>query len=86
MKHYLIRASFLIIDNFLNHTFKCNKMKKETIQEVEEETIRFMTKINEAKKRSDDALTYGCKESAALKRSALDLKRVLTKLTSPNPR
>lgn len=53
------------------------------IDEVELETERFLKKLKEARKRfvSDGNAVYGCKESASLRRSALDLKQELTKIT-----
>lgn len=56
----------------------------ETINEVEMELVRFSKRLQNAKVRiaSGDYYKYsGCKETAALKRSALDLKNELTKLT-----
>lgn len=58
-------------------------MKLETINEVEAELVRFQKRLNEAKIRLQGNNYYessGCKETAALKRSALDLKNELTKL------
>jgi hypothetical protein len=60
-------------------------MTLETINEVEKELERFSKRLQEAKIRfTKDKWAYaGCKESGALKRSALDLKNELTKLTPP---
>lgn len=58
-------------------------MTIETIIEVEKELERFSKRLQEAKTRiqGDDYYPMsGCKETAALKRSALDLKNELTKL------
>jgi len=58
-------------------------MTLETINEVEKELERFSKRLQEAKTRiqADGYYTSsGCKETAALKRSALDLKNELTKL------
>ena len=58
-------------------------MTIQTINEVEEELERFSKRLQEVKKRmkSDDYYRLsGCKETGALKRGALDLKNVLTKL------
>lgn len=59
-------------------------MTIETIQEIEIELARFQKRLSEAKKRiqEDNYSRYsGCKETAALKRAALDLKNELTKIT-----
>ena len=61
-------------------------MTIETITEVEKEVFRFMKRIDAAKTRIKSGDYYpssGCKETGALKRSALDLKNELTKLTNP---
>ena len=58
-------------------------MTLETINEVEKELARFSKRLQEAKTRiqGDDYYPMsGCKETGALKRSALDLKNELTKL------
>jgi hypothetical protein len=58
-------------------------MNIETIEEVEKELERFSKRLQEAKARlqEDGSCRWsGCKETAALKRSALDLKNELTKL------
>lgn len=56
-------------------------MDLNNVIEVEKELKRFFEKLKEAKQRlKDDEHAYqGCKETGALKRSALDLKQVLTK-------
>lgn len=53
------------------------------LNEVEAETKRFLQRLQNARERfkSDNYGTYGTKESAALRRSALDLKQELTKIT-----
>jgi hypothetical protein len=58
-------------------------MNLENIISVEQELIRFQKRIQEAKKRfkEDNNAEYGCKESGALRRGALDLKNELTRLT-----
>jgi hypothetical protein len=58
-------------------------MTLENILEAENEIKRFQIRIKEAKKRinEDKYALYGCKETGALKRGAMDLKNVLTKLT-----
>lgn len=61
-------------------------MKLKTIIEVEKELERFSKRLQEAKVRIQGGDYYpssGCKETGALKRSALDLKNELTKLTQP---
>lgn len=58
-------------------------MNLEQIKEVELELKRFQKRLKEAKQRfiEDSRAEYGCKESGALKRGAMDLKNELTKLT-----
>lgn len=59
-------------------------MTIQDIKDVEVELDRFQKRLKEAKVRyleSGDCMFYGCKESASLKRSALDLKSELTKIT-----
>lgn len=53
------------------------------LNEVEAETKRFLQRLQNARERfnEDDRATYGTKQSAALRRSALDLKQELTKIT-----
>jgi hypothetical protein len=53
------------------------------LDEVEAETNRFLTRLKEARFRfnADQYGASGSKESAALRRSALDLKQELTKIT-----
>lgn len=60
-------------------------MKIETLNEIELELKRFNNRLDEAKKRlsKDEYAKYGCKETAALRRAALDLKNELTAITSP---
>lgn len=56
----------------------------ETIKQVEQETKRFLKRLDAAKKRliKDEYVSItGCKESGALKRAALDLKMELTSIT-----
>lgn len=62
-------------------------MTLETITIVEQEVHRFMKRLDDAKVRisSGDYYRYsGSKETGALKRSALDLKNELTKITQPS--
>ena len=60
-------------------------MKVETIDEIQLELNRFQTRLIDARKRlsNDSYAEYGCKETGALRRAALDLKNELTKITSP---
>jgi len=61
-------------------------MNLEIIKEVESELERFQKRLKALKhrtKKEGDYLFRGCKETAALKRAALDLKNELTKLTQP---
>lgn len=65
---------------------KTSKDKLQMFNEVEAECRRFLTRIDAAKKRvKDDELTgyyyAGSKQMAALKRSALDLKNELSRIT-----
>jgi hypothetical protein len=58
-------------------------MTVKVILEVEQELIRFQKRLDAAKKRISEEGYHrwsGSKETAALKRSALDLKNELTKL------
>jgi hypothetical protein len=52
------------------------------IRTIEIELKRFQKRLSEAKKRfaEDKYAEQGCKETGALKRSALDLKNELTEL------
>lgn len=58
-------------------------MKLKDIKEVALELNRFSKRLQDAKLKfeADDNANQGCKESAALKRGAFDLKNELTKLT-----
>lgn len=53
------------------------------LTEVQKETERFLERLIAARNRFSQEEYYirGCKESAALKRAALDLKQELTKIT-----
>lgn len=65
-------------------------MKIENILEAEQEVKRFLKKLKEVKeskmnkdkftKNNDSHRTYTSKETGALKRSSLDLTRVLSKM------
>jgi len=59
-------------------------MTYEDLITVEEETKRFLKKLDAAKTRIENdcyALMSGTKETGAVKRDALDLKMELTKIT-----
>ncbi|WP_439132381.1 hypothetical protein [Polaribacter sp.] len=59
-------------------------MTKKDIQIVEDEVKRFNKRLKALKERLNtdgDYYLMGCKESGALKRSALDLKMELTRIT-----
>jgi len=59
-------------------------MTYEDLITVEEETKRFLKKLDAAKTRIMEdrfALISGSKETGAVKRAALDLKMELTKIT-----
>ncbi len=53
------------------------------LNEIEVETRRFLKRLIDAKLRLsvDDMAGYGCKETGAVKRAALDLKNELTRIT-----
>lgn len=55
----------------------------ETLKDVEKETRRFLKKLKAAQDRflNDSGARYGTKEGGAVRRSALDLKNELTKIT-----
>jgi hypothetical protein len=57
-------------------------MNLELIKDIENEVKRFSNKLKLTKERltKDNYAQYGCKETGALKRAALDLKMELTKL------
>lgn len=54
------------------------------LNEVENEAKRFLKKLQNAKVRikDDNRAVYGCKETGAVKRAALDLKNELTRITT----
>lgn len=58
-------------------------MELKDITDIEKELKRFRERLNAAKKRlqEDSYASYGCKETGALRRAALDLKMELTKIT-----
>lgn len=55
-------------------------MTLEKLKEVKSELERFNLRLTqyENRLRNDSFAAYGCKESAALKRSTMDLKKSLT--------
>lgn len=54
------------------------------LNEIESETKRFLKKLEKAKERitNDKYATHGCKETGGIRRSALDLKNELTRITT----
>ena len=60
------------------------KLSVELLNEVEIETKRFLKKLAQAKKRikDDNRALYGCKETGAIKRSAIDLKNELSRIST----
>ena len=59
-------------------------MTLEDLEVVESEAKRFVNRLDSAKKRIKEdqfALISGSKETGAVKRSALDLKMELTRIT-----
>lgn len=55
----------------------------DNLEQVQQELNRFQTKLIEYQQRiaRDQWASHGCKESGALRRSALDLKQSLTLIT-----
>jgi len=55
----------------------------QTLEKIQLELNRFQTRLIEYQQRAkeDKYASHGCKESASLRRSALDLKAELTNLT-----
>ena len=60
------------------------QMSIKLLNEVEQETKRFLVKIKQCKERlkNDSRGHYGCKETGAVKRASLDLKNELTRITT----
>ena len=58
-------------------------MQLEDLRNIKKEIARFNTRLNAAITRVEEEPTarYGCKETGAVKRAALDLKMELTKIT-----
>lgn len=50
------------------------------IKIVEKETSELLDRINNVWRQHRDKITYGCKETAALKRKSMDLSRALTEM------
>ena len=57
-------------------------MKHSTIKAAIDEALRFLSKARAARDRLDKepGAVYGCKETAALRRSSMDLSRSLSEL------
>lgn len=58
-------------------------MQLEDLKNIKKEITRFNTRLNAAIERveEDHYAIYGCKETGAVRRAALDLKMELTKIT-----
>lgn len=58
-------------------------MELKDLENIKKELVRFKTRLDAAIKRvkEDTSALYGCKETGAVKRAALDLKMELTKIT-----
>lgn len=58
-------------------------MELKDLEDTKKELVRFKTRVDAAVKRikEDKYALYGCKETGAVKRAALDLKMELTKIT-----
>lgn len=58
-------------------------MELKDLENIKKELVRFKTRVDAAVKRikEDKYALYGCKETGAVKRAALDLKMELTKIT-----
>ena len=58
-------------------------MELKDLEDTKKELVRFKTRLDDAIKRikEDKYALYGCKETGAVKRAALDLKMELTKIT-----
>ena len=59
-------------------------MDLKDVRTVEKEMARLQERIEKLKQRAkEDSFTfYGCKETGAVKRAAMDLKMELTRLTN----
>lgn len=60
----------------------------EILNEIKAEVKRFNKRVDAAiaRLKEDSTASYGCKETGAVKRAALDLKNELTKITcTKNP-
>ena len=60
------------------------QMSIKLLNEVEQETKRFLKKVKETKERLkiDNYAHHGCKETGAVRRASLDLKNELTRITT----
>lgn len=58
-------------------------MELKDLEDTKKELVRFKIRLDAAIKRvkEDEYALYGCKETGAVKRAALDLKMELTKIT-----
>lgn len=58
-------------------------MELKDLEDTKKELVRFKIRLDDAIKRikEDKYALYGCKETGAVKRAALDLKMELTKIT-----
>jgi len=58
-------------------------MELETLKQAKQELKRFEKRLNSAIERltKEPTARYGCKETGAVKRAALDLKNELTNIT-----
>lgn len=58
-------------------------MEVKTLTEIKSELKRFEKRLDAAiaRLKEDEYATYGCKETGAVRRAALDLKVELTKIT-----
>lgn len=67
----------------INQPYKRIEMTTKELYEVKAEIKRFSKKLEEVLVRlqNDDMAKYGCKETGAIRRAALDLKNELTKIT-----
>ncbi len=58
-------------------------MTLQILKDIKPELKRFEKRLHDAiqKLTDDEGAIYGCKETGAVKRAAMDLKRELTKIT-----
>jgi hypothetical protein len=55
-------------------------MNTKQLKAAKFEAERFLERANEALKKSETEITYGCAEGSAVRRSSMDLTRSLAKL------